>query len=286
MEFTGENLKRARIEKKFKINKISEELNISISILNEIENDVYSENDNQTYLIGYIRSYAKFLNLDEDRIINNFKIQTSYKNYNKNPAISKPLDENSIFSGSKTFSIASVLIIAFSFYFLFVKHNDLYPNYAMTPDVPENLQYDLENTDMNLALLNKVENINLKLNQNTKFDESDLIKEKSLNINNNQNVSSAIASTPDEDIQNIKKDILLSFLQSTWIQLRNKDNKIIFSKLMRKNEEFSYSLSENLMLTAGNAGNIILSLRGVTIGKIGKSGEVIDSLIIDQNFKN
>ena len=156
----------------------------------------------------------------------------------------------------------------------------------MTPDVPENLQYDLENTDMNLALLNKADNIDLKSNQNTEFDESDLIKVRSLNIKNNQNVSSAIASAPDEDIQNIKNDILLSFLQSTWIQLRNKDDKIIFSKLMRKNEEFSYSLSENLMLTAGNAGNIILSLRGVTIGKIGKSGEVIDSLIIDQNFKN
>ena len=47
-----------------------------------------------------------------------------------------------------------------------------------------------------------------------------------------------------------------------------------------------YSIIKNLNLTAGNAGNIIILLDGEVRGKAGKVGEVIDSLIIDNNFSN
>ena len=53
---------------------------------------------------------------------------------------------------------------------------------------------------------------------------------------------------------------------------------------MNKEDEFSYDISENLSLTSGNAGNIVVLLNGKTVGKVGKLGEVIDSLIIDKNF--
>ena len=74
-------------------------------------------------------------------------------------------------------------------------------------------------------------------------------------------------------------------MDSTWIQLRDKQDNIIFSKLMNQDEEYSYNLSKNLNLTAGNAGNIIVAIDGVVKGKVGKLGEVVESLVIDINFK-
>ena len=53
---------------------------------------------------------------------------------------------------------------------------------------------------------------------------------------------------------------------------------------MIQNEEYTYNLSKNFNLTAGNAGNIIVSIDGVVKGKVGKLGEVVESLIIDSNF--
>ena len=53
---------------------------------------------------------------------------------------------------------------------------------------------------------------------------------------------------------------------------------------MDQNEEYSYNLSKNFNLTAGNAGNIIVSIDGVVKGKVGKLGAVVESLIIDSNF--
>ena len=61
-------------------------------------------------------------------------------------------------------SFASIIIILIGTYFIFIQPNDLQPQYAMTPDVPENLQYILEKTEMNL-FLNKNTNQNITQNQ-------------------------------------------------------------------------------------------------------------------------
>ena len=99
--------------------------------------------------------------------------------------------------------------------------------------------------------------------------------------------SSAVASLPDSINDNsINEIITLKFLNSTWVQLRDFQDKIILSKLMNKGDEYSYNLSDNFNLTAGNAGNIVIFIEGIPKGKAGKAGEVIESLIIDSKFKN
>ena len=279
MEFIGNYLKNVRIKKNLKIELISKELNINFDILLNIESDCFPEHLNRTYLIGYIRTYSKFLNLDEDLIVKNFKIQTSYNNLNFKKEISKPIQIKNIISFSKGLSFVSFFIIILSFYFLFFEPNAFEKDYAMTPDVPENLKYNLEKAEMELALDSDL----YKLSK-FKSNKSKIINMIKIQNDNLINSSSAIASLPKENIKNIRKDITLKFLNATWIQLRNKDDQIILSKLMNKNDEFSYDISENLSLTSGNAGNIIVLLSGQVVGKIGKLGEVIDSLIIDKNF--
>ena len=99
--------------------------------------------------------------------------------------------------------------------------------------------------------------------------------------------TSVIASFPISNNINIDDNtVTLKFLNPTWIQLRDSKNNVIIGKLMSKKDEYSYKISENLNLTAGNAGNIIILLDGEVKGKAGKIGEVIDSLIIDNSFNN
>jgi len=279
MEFIGNYLKNVRIKKNLKIELISKELNINFDILLNIESDCFPEHLNRTYLIGYIRTYSKFLNLDGDLIVKNFKTQTSYNNLNFKKEISKPIKIKNIISFSKGLSFASFFIIILSFYFLFFEPNTFEKEYAMTPEVPENLKYNLEKTEMELVL-----DADLSKLLKFKSDKSKIINIIKVQNKDLINSSAAIASLPNENIQNIAKDITLRFLNSTWIQLRNIDDQIILSKLMNKEDEFSYDISENLSLTSGNAGNIVVLLNGKTVGKVGKLGEVIDSLIIDKNF--
>ena len=91
MEFIGKHLKSKRTEKKISLKKISKELMISENLLKDIESDDFPKYLSTVYLIGHIRSYSKFLNLDDNLVVENFKIQVSYNRINVSKEISKPI---------------------------------------------------------------------------------------------------------------------------------------------------------------------------------------------------
>ena len=283
MEFIGKYLKSIRIQNKIEIQEIANELKIGINLLENIENDNFKKSTDFAFQIGHIRTYSKFLNLDDDYIIECFKNQILYDSSNMQKKISKPIDNSIFLSLPQSISFVSILIIGLSFYFLFIKPSDLQPNYAMAPDLPENLESEVEATQMNLTLLQK---------NKTKIEKNILKNDFLNNLEQNQaeeNVtsSSAIASISNEiDKKFLLGKITLKFLGSTWIQLRDNKDLIVISKLMNKGDEYSYNISQNLNLTSGNAGNIVISINSLIKGRAGKLGEVVDSLVIDNNFNN
>ena len=72
--------------------------------------------------------------------------------------------------------------------------------------------------------------------------------------------------------------------QIFWIV--NDDDEIIMSQLMNKNDEYSYELKSNYSITSGNAGHILVIIDQKVRGKIGKKGQVVDSLILSKDFNN
>jgi cytoskeleton protein RodZ len=283
METVGESFKRARKSQKIDLNTVSQDLKISESLLGDIENNQFPSYINVTFLIGHIRSYAKYLNLDEKLLIENFKIQISFDGNNLNNEMRKPNTPVIQFSFFKALSFVSIIIISSSFYFLFIPSNDLQPEYAMTPNIPENLESTLEEIEMKLSLEKILIVDALDNTSQIIADSSQIIEDKDALISS----TSAIASLPISNDKNLAdKIVTLKFLNPTWVQLRDSKNNVIISKLMSKKDEFSFKISENLNLTTGNAGNIIILVDGVVKGKVGKIGEVIDSLIIDNRFYN
>ena len=53
---------------------------------------------------------------------------------------------------------------------------------------------------------------------------------------------------------------------------------------MKNNDEYTYSINDNFILTTGNAGNILVYIGGDPKGKLGKKGEVIESLNLSSKF--
>jgi cytoskeletal protein RodZ len=297
MEFVGKYLKSVRIQQNCTIQELADELKINKSLINSIELDDFPEYLNPVYIIGHIRSYANFFDLDADDLIETFKIQISYNELSENRHISKPVKTISLLSFVKTFYFASIIIIAFTFYLMFVRPNSSDIEYAMTPDLPENLKYNLEKIEMDLYLSKKNAK-DLKLFSSAGYHEIKNFEEKHdpfhLHLNDNYlleknlfNSSSALASnSKNYSLKDGDNKITLHFLNPTWIQLRDINNNIIISKLMNEGEEYSYFTLQKLHLTAGNAGNIVVSLNDIVKGKIGRAGDVIESLVIDKNFSN
>ncbi len=261
METVGQILLTGRNSKNLSISDISIELKISKSIIIDLENDNIKNNPDIVFNIGHLRSYSNFLELDTDIIIQKFKDEVSFNIKEEKKNIT-PIVENNFFKIEKFFAASIILLIFTSFYFLFVDQNDNEINFALIPDIPESLEPIVEKA-------NTFDN----LSQSSDIKKNDFI-----------NNSSAIASIEfDEKVTTVAT---LKMLNPTWLQLRDEENNIVLSKLMDKDEEFSYELKLNYNITAGNAGNILVLINDEVRGKIGKYGDIIDSFVLYKDFTN
>ncbi len=261
MKTSGQILLTGRNSKNLSINDIAIELKISKSILIDLENDNIKNNPDIVFNIGHLRSYSNFLELDTESIIQKFKDEVSFNIKEEKKNIT-PIVENNFFKIEKFFAASIILVIFTSFYFLFVDQNDNEINFALIPDIPESLEPIVE-----------------KANTFDNLSQSSDIKKSHL-----KNNFSAIASVEfDEKVTTVAT---LKMLNPTWLQLRDEENNIVLSKLMDKDEEFSYELKLNYNITAGNAGNILVLIDDEVRGKIGKYGDIIDSFVLYKDFTN
>ena len=100
MDTVGQILLTGRNSKNLSINDISIELNISKSIIIDLENDNIKNNPDIIFNIGHLRSYSNFLELDSDAIIKKFKNNISYDNQEEKKNIT-PIIENNLFKIEK-----------------------------------------------------------------------------------------------------------------------------------------------------------------------------------------
>ena len=86
MESIGERLKSAREAKKLAIRDVAKETNIAPRYIEALEAEEFDRFPGETYITGFLRSYAEFLKLDADEMIQ------SYKGYKIGESVT-PLEE-------------------------------------------------------------------------------------------------------------------------------------------------------------------------------------------------
>ena len=268
MKFVGQVLKKNREVKKLSILDVSKELNISVEILNNLENDFFHNTIDNVFIIGHLRSYCYYLELNQIELVDQFKKQHQPKQ-NKRIDIHRPKDINNFFYSNKVFSFSLIIITFTAFYSLFVKVEKPSREYSIIPDLPENY----------ISVVEKA-NIDYEVKKNN----TKILKEENYaKLDNYSSPSSAIASLPKNN--KVKSlDVILKILDDTWVQLRDRNNDIVFSQLMNRGDEYSYVLDNNYSITSGNAGHILVIIDQKIIGKIGKKGQVVDSLVLTEDF--
>ncbi len=233
MEYVGQYLKRNRISKKVSIEKISKDLKISLDIIKAIEKDDFKKTPGGVFTIGYIRSYANYLSLNANEVVSIYKIQTSYSKKDKDIIISKPIENLNIFNYFMDYRVVSIFlifVISSSFYLLVANNNKINPNYVILPDTPESLDAKIEEIEYEL-ILKEIEEEKVLMSNIFDYSAESMDSE---NIESETYTSKLVASVPSEKVKkNIKNLVLIQSLDSTWIQLRDSENNIIYNKLMK-----------------------------------------------------
>ena len=284
----------ARVKKGLTQEDVSKILKVRISAVKQIESGEELESLGSAYSLGFLRSYAKLVDLDPENIIKNYKSSNSENNikfdYNF-PSVTK--EKKSLLPVIALCTFLFSLVIYSSWYYLNI--NDLETenkNITYLDNDNNNLDYvkieDNKNTSPNNtdkinsenAVISEKETSNILIDKNFKnkvVDNSEdgskiLLETNTLTDTSISNETSAIANerTP-------KEEMVLKSSGNSWVEIEDLDGNSYLTRLMRSGETFVVPDKKGLTLSTGNAGVLSLTFGSTHISKLGSVGEVISS---------
>ena len=255
------NIIITRESKNFTQKQASDLLNININIIINLERGDLDKLENNVFVLGHIKTYLKWLNLEYQLFfqkINSKKIHINEKK-DKLKILSK-------FSLNLKIKFGKINILTTLIIFSFISSAIIISLWILTNN--KKSEYLNENTKV-------YENIN-----NMKIKEIENIEEKNIDIDeindntvNNSNIDNENNDIKIDEAINIKT-IKIIAINDSWIEIQNKNGKIIISKILKKNENIKIDYDKELKLLAGNAGGINIEINNTVIKNLGKDGEV------------
>ena len=73
MESFGETLRKTREARELDLERVSSETNITVNYLDALEKEMITVFPSESYLIGFLKNYSEYLNLNPDQIVNMYR---------------------------------------------------------------------------------------------------------------------------------------------------------------------------------------------------------------------
>ncbi|MBW8310289.1 MAG: DUF4115 domain-containing protein [Candidatus Paracaedibacteraceae bacterium] len=265
----GMLFKNARESKNLTILQASQELHIRQLYIAAIEAGDISALPGHIYKIGFIKTYARFLNLDSTQILKDLNLQEeitpNYSSFN----FSIPLEQQ---------KRPTLKIILGATTLLFIGSVILY--------VSNNMSYVHEEAISAKDALDK-----------------NSVSNQSFTPSTSQNLpaSSATSITPDETtttistapslpstIESQDTPVLLEdaavkviAIKDAWVQVTDDTGKAIFVRLMRAGESYTVPTTGKHHLNTGNGAGVKLSIADKTSSPLGEEGKVMRGISLN-----
>ena len=244
----GKILSSARKKKRLRYKKISSELNIEESYLIALEEEKFdSIPGGETYIKGYLRSYAKKLDLNPNLIVETFLKENTSKQ-------TKPRD----FSQSKNFRTFSYIALLRNPLVLF------FISFLLISLIFLLFRSGFESEEVQKTFLDNDKNIILEGN----ITQSEELGSSIEKLHDNLNVISPTLNA-SEEFQDNKEEILvdqtisrenllfIKVIEECWLEVFS-DNERLLYRLSQAGEEYAFN-EERLKLIVGNFKNVQVS---------------------------
>lgn len=277
----GADLKAERERQGLTIQDIERETSIRAAYIQALEQGDYNALPNEVYVKGFIRSYAGFLHMDTEKLVQEYREAIHGADVGPiqkaNPETTSLVNESAPFSSGSDFrerveksskkqmifmAVATV-VIAFvgSIYYFF-------------GDDP-NAEKPAQTAQQNVAQQPQTQAQNPASGQNPQAQNSA----------STQNGQPA-AQQPVQTIGNTanasagQADVTAKFTGRCWIQAIA-DGKVIYEGTVEANHTLRWTGKKEVIVTAGNAGAIDVTYNGQHVGKLGKEG-----IVVEKKFSN
>jgi len=242
----GLPLKEAREKADLSLMEVAQSLLISEEIVGAIENSQIEKLPSATFVIGYIRSYARMLNIAADDIIEAYN--KSMPNNNQAPVISfLPAEKKD--TGNKTAIVMVVLIVlllTLAWWFQLDKSTDLDKSYIQNEvtDIVDQVDVIHENDLISIG----TEDLYADSNTNLEQDVSDVAQ-----------LTDAAALNEVNELPVAALDkLVLSANGESWCEVFDATGKRLFYQLIKQGEKETIYGQAPFKVFLGNASKIII----------------------------
>lgn len=251
----GRVLKSARLERKLTLEAVAKNLCISKSSLTRLEED----HDNlvcDVYNLGFLRTYAQYLGLDVEDLVQKFKVQATIPNASR-LVFPAPLPGR----GMPNFRILGLTLL---FLFMVIAGWEWYGYQETAPLLQES------------PMLVEVQPGEEPKETSPSPTESTSVVQQSL-----PEISSLIeAQAPPENLP-FQEGVFLKTTAASWIEVKDENGEMILNRLFHPGETYEFKNSQNLVLKTGNAAGVSLMSGEKILPSLGKSGEVKSKISLD-----
>ena len=276
-------------------------LKVRVKIIKDFENGEQIDLPGLAYKIGFVRSYARLLDLDGDLLVKEFKESLELGSFKEEYKFLTPeLNKNNYLPIGVVLSVFIAILSYTGWYYsdrsnkiLQVSEEKLEDLSTKTAEIENNnyviIEDNFGSSNSTTAIINndekQVQNLNFKtiantkkvdneISENTNFSDNEKIAKKNpIDSKFNENLTSEMSATANE--RDPSTEMVLKATGNSWVEIEDLDGNILMTRLMRPGETYVVPNINGLTFNTGNAGALSLSQGDLIIPKLGEIGEII-----------
>ena len=293
----------ARVSKSLTQEQASALLKVRVKIIKDFENGDQIDLPGTAYKIGFVRSYARLLELDSDLLVKEFKESIEVNNFKEEYKFLSPeINSNKILPIGAVLSLFIALLVYSGWYYtdrsnsIDMVYNNLEGKENKKINELDNSNYviiedSLDSKNISSKIKNKAqETKQFELKEKGDFTE---FETKNTANNDKPNLTNQILPVKTNKVEEINVEIktsemsakanerdpdnemVLKAIGNSWVEIEDLDGNILMTRLMRPGETYVVPKINGLTFNTGNAGALSLSQGEQIIPKLGEIGEII-----------
>ena len=269
-ETTGEVLRKKRENIGLSIDHIGNQLNLDPKLIESLEKNDYEKFDIETYLKGYLRAYAKILDLDSDMVINLYKESNPEKIPEIRPDVKPKYQRNIPDRSVKLFAYIIGITITLSILVWYQKNILVQPfeENLMITNIKIHENTNINGVDITYKIINHTNFWQWPINKVEKNYESNSDGLELVESEKTQDKIKNIADTNEVSAYNIQQSndtLVLNLTDDSWIEIYDKEGSRLFLDLARGGKNYIINGNSPFDILLGAANNVSIEFNGSSV---------------------
>ena len=251
-------------------------LKVRVKIIKDFENGEHIDLPGLAYKVGFVRSYARLLDLDSDLLVREFKESLELNSFKEEYKFLTPeLNKNNFIPIGAVVSVF-IAILSYTGWYYSDRSNKI--EQFSDKKIPEMSSKTSEIDNNSYVIIE--ENFSNNLLSSKRNDDENTVQEANLKTNLKDDKVESMTSKNTElsataNERDPSTEMVLKAIGNSWVEIEDVDGNVLMTRLMRPGETYVVPNINGLTFNTGNAGALSLSQGNVIIPKLGEVGEII-----------